>query len=64
MNKCTMQRMQLHQEVALQLSYDEELVAEMEVRRRKTFSSSWHQSNVRRLDWPGVSILGSLHKHL
>jgi hypothetical protein len=40
--------MQLHQELALQLSYDEELVAEIEVRRRrKTFSSSWHQSNVR-----------------
>ncbi len=39
--------MQLHQELALQLSYDEELDAEIEVRRRKTFSSSWHQSNVK-----------------
>ena len=38
-----MQIMQLHQELALQLSYDEELVAEIEARRRKTFSSSWHQ---------------------
>jgi hypothetical protein len=32
------------QELASPLSYDEELVVEIEARRRrKTFSSSWHQ---------------------